>query len=404
MREYRQDFPILHQSIDGKPLVYLDNAATSQKPEAVLVALDHYYRTYNANVHRGIYTLSEMATDAYEGARTKIAAFINAPDRTEVVYTRNTSEALNLVAYTWGRKNLGPGDAVLITEMEHHSNIVPWQILQKERGFDLKFIPVTEQGTLDLTDLDRLLERVKIVSFMHMSNVLGTINPVKQIVEAAHKVGALVMVDGAQSVPHFPVNVQDLGVDFYAFSGHKAYGPTGIGVLWGRTALLNEMDPFLGGGDMISEVFMDRCTYADLPHKFEAGTPAIAQAIGLGAAVDYLAAIGMEKIAAYENELTEIALRELQKIDGLRIFGNAPERGAAISFALEGIHPHDLATILSVEGVAIRAGNHCAQPLTRKFGVAATARASFALYNVPEEIDALTAALNKAKAIFSYVR
>ncbi len=400
MQTYRKDFPILQQQVNGKPLVYLDNAATSQKPLHVIDALDNYYREYNSNVHRGIHTLSEKATAVYEEARVKVAQFINAPDSKEVIFTRNTTESINLVAYGWARKFMQPGDVVLTTEMEHHSNLVPWHILKQQHGVELRFIPVTEQGTLDLTNLDALLDGVKLVTFMHVSNVLGTINPIKQLTQAAHNGGAVVLVDAAQSVPNMPVDVQDLGVDFLAFSSHKMCGPTGLGVLWGKAELLDAMDPFMGGGDMIYEVYLDRSNYADLPHKFEAGTPSIAEGIGLGAAVDYLGEIGMDKIAAYEHDLTQIALEKLRDIDGLRIYGEADERVGAISFTLAGVHPHDLSTILDSEGVAIRAGHHCAQPLMRRYDIAATARASLYFYNTPEDIDALVTALNKAKEIF----
>jgi cysteine desulfurase/selenocysteine lyase len=400
MKAYRKDFPTLHQSVHGKPLVYLDNAATSQKPLHVIETLDEYYREYNSNVHRGIHSLSERATNAYEAARVKVAQFINAPDAHEVILTRNTTESINLVAHAWARKFMKPGDVVVTTEMEHHSNLVPWHILKEQHGVELRFIPVTEQGTLDLSNLDELLEGAKLVTFMHVSNVLGTVNPVKQITQAAHDVGAVVLVDAAQSVPNMPVDVQDLDVDFYAFSAHKMCGPTGLGVLWGRRELLEAMDPFLGGGDMIYEVFLDHSNYADLPHKFEAGTPSIAQGIGLGAAVDYLSEIGMEKIAAYEHDLTQIALDKLRDVDGLRIYGDAEERVGAISFTLAGVHPHDLSTILDQEGVAIRAGHHCAQPLMRRYGIAATARASLYFYNTPDEIDMLVGALHRAREIF----
>ncbi len=403
MRQYRKDFPILEQVVNGKPLVYLDNAATSQKPVQVIEALDDYYRTYNANVHRGLHTLSEKATAAYEGARVRIARFVHAPSPTELIFTRNTTEAINLVAYSWARKFLKAGDAILLTEMEHHSNLVPWHLLQKQIGIELRFIPVTDNGTLDLSDLDRLLDGVKLVSFMHVSNVLGTVNPAAIISAAAHAVGAIVLIDGAQSIPNMPVDVQQLGADFFAFSGHKMCGPTGIGCLWGRAELLDAMDPFLGGGDMIHEVWLDHSTYAKLPHKFEAGTPSIAQAIGLGAAVDYLSAVGMEQIASYERDLTKTAIEQLMQVEGLRILGNAPERGGAISFVMEGIHPHDLSTILDQDGVAIRAGHHCAQPLMRRFGVPMTARASLYFYNVSEEIDVLVSAIHRAREVFGYV-
>jgi cysteine desulfurase/selenocysteine lyase len=400
MHEYRKDFPTLTQTVNDRPLVYLDNAATSQKPLHVIQTLDEYYREYNSNIHRGIHTLSERATAAYENARRLVASFINAPEVAEVIFTRNTTESINLVAYSWGRKFLKAGDVVVITEMEHHSNLVPWHILREQMGVELRFIRVNDDGTLDLSNLDELLDGAKLISFMHVSNVLGTVNPVKQITQAAHDAGALVLVDGAQSVPNMPVDVQDLGVDFYAFSSHKMCGPTGIGVLWGKRALFAEMNPFMGGGDMIYEVFLDHSNYADIPHKFEAGTPSIAQGIGLGAAVEYLSELGMEKIAAYERELTDIALEKLRAVDGLRVYGEAEERVGAISFMMDGIHPHDLSTILDQHGVAIRAGHHCAQPLMRRYDIAATARASLYFYNTPDDIDALVDALNSAKEIF----
>ncbi|RMD96024.1 MAG: cysteine desulfurase [Calditrichaeota bacterium] len=403
LSKYRKDFPILKQRIRGKPLVYLDNAATSQKPQQVLETLQTYYTEYNSNVHRGLHTLSERATYEYEKAREKVARFIHAPESKEIIFTRNTTESINLVAYTWARENLRAGDAILLTEMEHHSNLIPWHLLQRQIDVRLKFIPITTKGELDLSDLEHLLDGVKLVSLTHMSNVLGTINPVEEIARAAHAAGAKVLIDGAQSAPHIPVNVQDIDCDFYAFSGHKMCGPTGAGVLWGKTEVLENMPPFLGGGEMIQEVYLERSTYAEIPLKFEAGTPNIAQAIGLGAAVDYLSAIGMETIAAHEREMTSLALEKLGQIKGLRIFGAAEKRGAAISFEIEGIHPHDLSTILDQEGIAIRAGHHCAQPLMRKYNVESTARASFYFYNLPEEIDLLVEGLQKAKKIFGYV-
>ncbi|MDZ7292818.1 MAG: cysteine desulfurase [candidate division KSB1 bacterium] len=400
----RQDFPILQQKINGKPLVYLDNAATSQKPLAVLRCLDEYYRTYNANIRRGIHTLSEKATARYEETRRKVAQFINAPSANGVIFTRNTTESLNLVAYSYARKFLKAGDEILLTEMEHHSNLVPWQILAQHTGVKLKFIPVTEQGTLDLADIHSLLtEKTKILAFTHMSNVLGTINPVRRLAQMAHEVGAVVVVDGAQGAPHLPVDVQQLDCDFYAFSGHKMLGPTGVGVLWGKVELLDKMDPFLGGGEMIHEVWLDRATYEEVPHKFEAGTPNIAQVIGLGAAIDYLRDLTMPAVAEHERRLTRIAIEKLQQIDNLRIIGSAPERGAAISFLLPDVHAHDLSTVVDSEGVAIRAGHHCAQPLMRKFDVPATARASLYIYNLPEEIDILVNAIRKARKLFGHV-
>ncbi|RME42650.1 MAG: cysteine desulfurase [Chloroflexi bacterium] len=398
----RQDFPVLHQEVHGRPLVYLDNAASSQKPRVVIEALDEYYRRYNANVHRGIHTLSEQASAAYEEARRKVARFINARSAKEVIWTRNTTESINLVAYSWGRANIGPGDEILLTEMEHHSNLIPWQILAQEKGATLRFIPVTDDGYLDLDCLDDLLtERTKLVSVVHMSNVLGTINPVAEIGRRAHEVGAKILVDGAQSVPHLPVDVQALDCDFLAFSGHKMCGPTGIGVLYGKRDLLEAMPPFMGGGDMIREVYLDSATWNDLPWKFEAGTPAIAQAIGLGYAVDYLNSIGMEAIQQHEHGIIQYALEALSRVKGLTLYGPpADMRGGVATFNIPGVHPHDVSTILDSEGIAIRAGHHCAQPLMRRYNVPATARASFYLYNTPDEVDILIQGLEKAKAVF----
>jgi cysteine desulfurase/selenocysteine lyase len=400
MRHLRSDFPILNQTVHGRPLVYLDNAATSQKPQAVIDAQAAYYRTINANVHRGLHALSEAATHAYEEARRKVAAFIHAPDPNEVIFTRNTTEGINLVANAWGRKFLKAGDVVLLTVMEHHSNLVPWQMLRDQIGIELRYLSIHEDGTLDLSDLDRRLEGVKLVSFVHVSNVLGTINPVRQIADAAHAAGAVVLVDGAQALLHLPVDVQALGCDFYAFSGHKMCGPTGIGVLWGRMPLLEAMNPFLGGGDMILKVELERVTYAAPPSKFEAGTPPIAEAITLGAAVDYLNTVGMAEIAAYEHELTQYALAKLSEVEGLRLLGRAPNRGAVFAFTLGRIHAQDLATLLDEQGIAIRAGHHCAQPLGKWLGVSASARASLAFYNQPEEVDALIAGLHHALEVF----
>ena len=399
----RQDFPILQRFIGKKPLVYLDNAATSQKPTAVLQALDDYYRCHNANVHRGVHTLSEEATASYEGARTRIARFINAPSDKQVIFTRGTTEGINLVAHTWGRANLKPGDEVLITAMEHHSNIVPWQILQEQVGFTLRHIPITPEGLLDLSQLDQLLtERTKLLSFVHASNVLGTINPVHELVAAARRVGAKILVDGAQSVPHMPVDVQALDVDFFVFSSHKMCGPTGIGVLYGKRALLEAMPPWMGGGDMIREVKLSGSKWNTLPYKFEAGTPAIAEAIGLGAAVDYLTAVGMDWVREHEQQLTRYAYARLSQIEGLRILGPGPEaRGGLIAFTLGDVHPHDLSAVLDSEGIAIRAGHHCAQPVHDHYGVVASARASFYLYNTRKEVDQLAATLEKANTIFA---
>ncbi len=399
----RQDFPILARQVHGTPLIYLDNAASSQKPEAVLHVLDNYYRRYNANVHRGVHTLSEEATAAYELARLKVARFINAPSDKQIIFTRGTTEGINLVVNSWGRANLAPGDEVLITEMEHHSNIVPWQILRDQIGFTLRYLPLTDGGELDLSQLDTLLNsRTKIVSFVHASNVVGTVNPVQEIVAAARAVGAKVLIDGAQSVPHMPVDVQALDADFLVFSGHKMCGPTGVGVLYGKRDLLEAMPPWMGGGDMIREVRMDGSKWNSLPYKFEAGTPAVAEVIGLGAAVDYLSSLGMAWVHEQEKALVAYAYERLSQIEGLHIIGPSPEqRGGLVAFTLNDIHPHDLAAILDQEGVAVRAGHHCAQPIHNRLGLVATARASFYFYNTPAEVDQLAAALEKATQIFS---
>ncbi|MBX3012491.1 MAG: cysteine desulfurase [Caldilineaceae bacterium] len=398
----RQDFPILQRAVGAHPLVYLDNAATSQKPTAVLQTLQDYYQRYNANVHRGVHTLSEEATLAYETAREQVAHFIHAPSPKQVIFTAGTTASINLVVYTWGRANLGPGDEVLITEMEHHSNIVPWQILRDQLGFTLRYIPITDDGQLDLTQLDQLLtERTKLLSFTHMSNVVGTINPVARLVQAAHAVGAKVLVDGAQSVPHLPVDVQALDVDFFAFSSHKMCGPTGLGVLYGKRELLEAMPPFLGGGDMIREVKLSGSKWNALPYKFEAGTPPIAEVIGLGAAVAYLSQVGMEWVHAHEQLLTAYAYERLRAVEGLRILGPGPaERGGLIAFTLNDVHPHDLSALLDRAGIAIRAGHHCAQPVHDRYEVVASARASFYLYNTTDEIDQLVIALESAGQFF----
>ena len=402
--DIRADFPALARQIGDQPLAYLDNGATSQKPLAVIAAMDAYYRAHNANVHRGAHTLSEEATTLYENARLRIARFINAPSDKQVIFTRGTTEGINLVAYAWGQANLGPGDEVLITEMEHHSNIVPWQILRDRLGFTLRYIPVTDAGKLDLAQLpDLLTERTKLLSVIHVSNVLGTVNPIAELVDAAHAVGAKVLVDGAQSVPHMPVDVQALDVDFLVFSGHKMVGPTGIGVLYGRREILESMPPFLGGGDMIKSVSMAASTWADLPYKFEAGTPAIAEAVGLGAAVDYLRELGMEWVHAREQELVTYAYEQLSDVEGLHILGPGPdERSGLVSFTLGDIHAHDLSAVLDHDGVAIRAGHHCAQPLHDRFGIPASARASVYFYNTLDEIDRLKASLEKAQRIFAF--
>lgn len=403
-QKIRADFPVLQREVrPGVPLVYLDSAATSQKPDAVLSALDSYYRLHNANVHRGIHTLAEEATALYEGARRKVAAFINAASAREVIFTRNASEAINLVAYSWGRARLKAGDRLLLTEMEHHSNLVPWQMLSAERGLEIDIIPITADGLLDLAEADKLLALApRLLAFTHMSNVLGTINPVAELCRRAHAAGAVVLVDGAQSVPHFAVDVQALGADFYVFSSHKMCGPTGIGVLWGREALLDAMPPFLGGGDMISSVQLREFTPAALPHKFEAGTPAIAEAAGLGAAVDYLQAVGIDSIHAYEADLTEYVLERLSEVPGLTLYGPpAAGRGGVAAFTLKGVHAHDVAQVLDGSGVAVRAGMHCTMPLHARLGVSATARASFYLYNTAAEIDVLVAGLERVNNMFA---
>ena len=396
----RDDFPILKQKIDP-PLVYLDSAASSQKPNRVIEALSEYYRAYNANIHRGIYRISEKATALYEESRKKIARFINARRPCQIIFTRNTTESINIVAYSWGNANLRAGDEILVSVMEHHSNLVPWQLLAQRTGAKLQFIEVTDEGFLHLEDLDRLLtERTKLVAITHVSNVLGTVNPVQSITTAAHAVGAKVLIDAAQSVPHLPVDVQAINCDFLAFSGHKMCGPTGIGVLYGKLDLLEEMPPFLGGGSMIRTVQRERSTYADLPQKFEAGTPSIAQAIGLGAAVDYLNDIGLDAIHPHEQDLLEYAHQKLSEIEGITIYGPKPRhKVGAITFNLNRIHAHDVAGIVDQDGVAIRAGHHCTQPLMQRFGVIATARASFYLYNKLEEVDSLYDGLLNAQKI-----
>ncbi len=399
----RADFPILARRVgDGKPLVYLDSTATSQKPVSVLQAMDEFYRCCYANIHRGIHTLAEEATECYETARARVARFINAPTASSLVFTRNTTEAINLVAYTWARANLKPGDRILLTEMEHHSNLVPWQMLASERGVELDFAPVTLDGLLDMEAYRLLLQRApKLVAFTHMSNVLGTINPVTEMIRLAHAAGAVVLVDGAQSVPHLPVDVQALDVDFLAFSAHKMLGPSGIGALYGKPALLQAMPPFLGGGDMIRSVQLRSFQANTIPHKFEAGTPAIAEAVGFGAAVAYLERLGMGVIAAHEQRIVSYALERLGEIPGLRVLGPAaPLRGGVVAFSLAGVHPHDAAQILDRHGIAVRAGHHCAQPLHEKFGLPATTRASFYIYNLEEDVDRLVEGIYAVKKIF----
>ena len=399
----RDDFPILRRQVKpGVPLVYLDNAATSQKPFPVIEAMDDFYRQNNSNIHRGIYTIAEEATAKYEEARGRIAEFIGAPSPKQIIFTRNATESINLVAFSWGKSNLHPGDLIILTEMEHHSNLVPWQILATEMDLSLEFIPVTPDGLLDLEVFEELLElKPRLVGFAHMSNVLGTINPAKEIIQLAHQAGALTVVDGAQSVPHLPVNVQDLDVDFLAFSGHKMCGPTGIGVLYGRKEFLESMPPFLGGGDMIKRVELRSFVPNEIPYKFEAGTPAIAEAIGLGTAVKYLDSIGMERILSHEHEIVSYALERLEEVPGVSVFGpEADRKGAVLAFSMKGIHPHDISQILNEEGIAIRAGHHCAMPLHEKFNLPATARASFYLYNTLEEVDRLVTSLYSVLVIF----
>jgi cysteine desulfurase/selenocysteine lyase len=403
VEDIRKDFPILARRVHGKPLVYLDSTASSQKPGAVIEAMRAYYETTHANVHRGVYELSEEATARMEKARVKVARFINARQSKQIIFTRNTTESINLVAYSWGYANIHAGDLIVLTELEHHSNLIPWQLLAQRTGARLEFVPVTDDGLLRLDVYEQLLQqRPKLVAFAHMSNVLGTINPAREMIARAHAAGAVALVDAAQSVPHLPVDVQALDADFLCFSSHKMLGPTGIGVLYGKRDLLEAMPPFMGGGDMIRTVSLRESTWNDLPWKFEAGTPAIAEAIGLGAAVDYLNALGMEHVAAHEREITTYALEQLSQVPGLTIYGPpASQRGGVVSFTLGDIHPHDLASILDQEaGVAIRAGHHCAQPLMQRFGLSATARASFYVYTTRQEIDTLVQGLHKALEIF----
>ena len=405
----RPDFPILNQKIHGKPLIYLDNAATSQKPQVVLDTLHNYYTSYNANVHRGAHQLSAKATDAYEGARDKLAKFINAANREEIVYTRNASEAINLVAYSWGLTNLQAGDEISLSVMEHHSNLVPWQIIAKKTGAVIKYVGLTTTEEFDLAEFKSLLSsKTKLVAVVHISNTLGCLNPVEEIIELAHQQGAKVLIDACQSVPHLPLDVQAMDCDWLVASGHKMCAPTGIGFLYGKKEILESMPPFLGGGEMIDEVFLDHYTYGELPHKFEAGTPAIGEAIALGAAVDYLTSIGMDKIHAYEEELTVYLFEKLQAIPKLRIYGsllckNGKCRAALASFNVEGIHASDLATLLDNEGIAIRSGHHCTQPLHRLFGASGSARASLYFYNTREEIDVFIAALKDTINFFASV-
>ncbi len=397
----REDFPILQRSVHGKPLVYLDNAATTQKPRPVLETLERYYAHGNANIHRGVYLLSEEATAAYDAARKKVQAFINARSRREVVFTRNSTESINLVAQSYGRQNLGPGDEIVITHMEHHSNIVPWQLLCEQVHARLRVAPIDDHGELMMDELEKLIgPRTKLVAVVQLSNSLGTINPVEKIVEVAHTHGVPVLVDGSQAAYHMPVDVQALDCDFYVMTGHKLYGPTGIGVLYGREALLESMPPYQGGGDMIRSVTFEKTTYADLPNKFEAGTPHIAGAIGLGAAVDYITGIGFAGITAHETDLLEYGTAALRDVPGLRMIGTAPHKASILAFVLKGAHPHDVGTIVDMEGVSIRTGHHCTQPVMERFGVPATARASVAMYNTRGEIDQLVTALHHVRETF----
>ena len=398
----RRDFPILSREVYGKPLVYLDNAASTQKPRAVIDAILRFYEAYNSNVHRGVHRLSQEATEAFEAARKRMAAFVGAQDETEIIFTRGTTESLNLVAQSYGRSKLAPGDEILISHMEHHANIVPWQLLCEQTGAVLKVAPITDAGEIDMPAFEALLgERTKIVSVTHVSNALGTVNPVRRIGQLAHAAGAVLVVDGAQGAPHGQVDVQALGADFYALSGHKMYGPTGIGVLYGRRALLEAMPPWQGGGDMIRSVTFEKTTYNDVPFRFEAGTPNIAGAIGLAAAADYLQDLGLERVAVYEAELLAYGTQALEAVPGLRLIGTAGKKASVLSFVLEGVHPHDIGTILDREGLAVRTGHHCAQPTMERFGVPATARASIGIYNTRAELDVLVEALAKVREVFA---
>jgi len=401
VEEVRRDFPILGEKVRGKPLVYLDSAATTQKPRVVIERLDRYYRTENANIHRGIHFLSERATEAYEEARATVARFLGAADAREIIFVRGTTEAINLVAQSYGRKFIGEGDEIIVSAMEHHSNIVPWQILREQVGADLRVIPMNDHGELLVDEYERLFsDQTKLVAVTHVSNALGTINPVGEMIQIAHRRGVPVMVDGAQAVPHLRVDVREIDCDFYAFSGHKLYGPTGVGVLYGKASLLDAMPPYQGGGDMISSVTFEKTLYNVLPYKFEAGTPNIAGAIGLGAAIDYLSKVRLDLVAAHERELLAYATETVSAIKGVRIIGTAREKAAVLSFVLDGVHAHDVGTILDQDGIAIRAGHHCAMPVMERFGVPATARASLALYNQREEVDALVGAIEKVKRVF----
>ncbi|HUI11130.1 MAG TPA: cysteine desulfurase [Bacteroidota bacterium] len=401
VKRCRHHFPLLRQRVNGKPLVYFDNAATSQKPQVVIDATLRYYEEENSNIHRGVHYLSERATQAYEGVRIKVQHFLNAAHQREIIFVRGATEAINLVAYSYGRKAVGRGDEVLISAMEHHSNIVPWQILCEEQGAALRVIPIDDRGEIIWEEYERLLTpRTKIVAITHVSNALGTINPVREMVAAAHARGIPALIDGAQAVPHMKVDVRELDCDFYAFSSHKAFGPTGVGILYGQTRLLDAMPPYQSGGDMIKSVTFEKTVYNDLPHKFEAGTPNIGGGIALGAAIDYMNEIDLASVAEFEHELLEYATRGALEIPGLRIIGTARRKAAVLSFVIDGVHPHDIGTILDHEGIAIRTGHHCAQPVMQRFGVPATARASFAFYNTKEEIDVFLAALRRVKEVF----
>ena len=402
VEKIRAEFPVLKQKVHGKPLVYLDNAATSQKPLAVIDAIRKFYEVDCANIHRGVHELSQRSTVAYEQTRAKVKQFLNARTKNELIFVRGTTEGINLVASSWGRKCVKAGDEIVVSAMEHHSNIVPWQILCEEKGAKLRVIPIDDRGELLMDEYVKLLgPRTRMVAVTHVSNALGTINPVREIIELAHKAGALALIDGAQAVPHMKVDVQALDADFYAFSGHKLFGPTGSGMLYGKAKLLNAMPPYQGGGDMIRTVTFEKTTYNDLPYKFEAGTPNIAGGIGLGAAVDYVNRIGLDKIAAYEHELLVYGTAALSEIPGLRLIGTAREKAAVLSFVMDGVHPHDIGTVLDRMGIAVRTGHHCAQPVMDRFGIPATTRASLAFYNTPAEIDALAAGLKKVKEMFA---
>ncbi|MEP7176681.1 MAG: cysteine desulfurase [Gemmatimonadales bacterium] len=398
----REDFPILSHRVRGKKLVYLDNAATSQKPRPVIDAVTRFYSAENANIHRGVHYLSERATVAYDAVRERVARFLNAASPSEIIFTRGTTEGINLVAQSWARTALGPGDEILITEMEHHSNIVPWQLVAAQTGAVVRAVPITDAGELDLDAVDRLLtDRTRLLAVVHLSNALGTVNPVRALVERARARGVVTLVDGAQSAPHLPVDVQAIGCDFYAFSGHKVFGPTGVGVLYGRAALLERMPPWQGGGDMIETVTIERSTWAMPPARFEAGTPMIAEVIGLGAALAYVETVGRGAIGAWEEELLAYATERVGALDGIRLIGTAREKASVLSFVVEGVHPHDVGAVLDDEGIAIRAGHHCAQPVMRHFGLAATARASFAFYNTRDEVDALVRGLRRVRTLFA---